>query len=257
MNASLLFQKYISAIRAPEISCTDERLLMDREGVLSMYYAPFDWVNADARIVLVGITPGRTQAANALTEARKALAESLSPSDALARAKRAAAFSGAMRSNLIAMLDRIHIPQALGIHGASELFGSAANLLQTASVMPFPVFVNGQDYNGSPDPLSTSILKRATHAHFLPLVLVLKQAMFVPLGPVPTKVMLSLANAGAVRRDQVLDGVPHPSGANAERVNYFLGRKPRHQLSRKTDPAKLDAALALLTSSVMAWRPNA
>lgn len=44
----------------------DERLLIDREGNLSVYYAPFEYVNPAARVVIVGITPGRTQMRNAL-----------------------------------------------------------------------------------------------------------------------------------------------------------------------------------------------
>jgi len=38
-----------------------------------------------------------------------------------------------------------------------------------------------------------------------------------------------------------LHGLPHPSGANAERIAYFLGRKDRSALSAKTDAARLDA----------------
>jgi len=36
--------------------------------------------------------------------------------------------------------------------------------------------------------------------------------------------------------------LPHPSGANAERIAYFIGGKPRARLSVKVDPDKLDAA---------------
>jgi hypothetical protein len=34
--------------------------------------------------------------------------------------------------------------------------------------------------------------------------------------------------------DHVLEGLPHPSGANQERVNFFLGLKARAALSRNT-----------------------
>ena len=53
-------------------------LLMAREGALSVYYAPFEWVNPKARVVLVGITPGMVQAANALAEAQRAMTEGAS-----------------------------------------------------------------------------------------------------------------------------------------------------------------------------------
>ena len=48
--------------------------------------------------------------------------------------------------------------------------------------------------------------------------------------------------------------MPHPSGANAERISYFLGRKPRERLSAKTDPHKLDGARAVAGASRSAIR---
>jgi len=41
------------------LSCGSLRLFDD--GRISLYYAPFDQLNENARIVLVGITPGRRQ----------------------------------------------------------------------------------------------------------------------------------------------------------------------------------------------------
>lgn len=57
---------------------------------------------------------------------------------------------------------------------------------------------------------------------------------------------------GALASDVVLDGLPHPSGANAERIAYFLGRKAREALSPKTSPAGLDAARDRLRAQVAA-----
>jgi hypothetical protein len=46
--------------------------------------------------------------------------------------------------------------------------------------------------------------------------------------------------------------LPHPSGANAERIAYFLGRKAKGDLSAKTSPGKLDEAKAQLIKRVLA-----
>ena len=46
--------------------------------------------------------------------------------------------------------------------------------------------------------------------------------------------------------------MPHPSGANAERIAYFLGRKSREALCAKTDPAKLDQRCDSLRRAVAA-----
>lgn len=42
-----------------------------------MYYAPWDWVNISAKVMLVGITPGAYQATEALREHRPACAQAV------------------------------------------------------------------------------------------------------------------------------------------------------------------------------------
>jgi hypothetical protein len=59
-------------------------------------------------------------------------------------------------------------------------------------------------------------------------------------------VLLHLSSQGRLDRARILAGFPHPSGANSERIAYFLGRKPREMLSAKTNAAALDAARARL-----------
>ena len=88
--------------------------------------------------------------------------------------------------------------------------------------------------------------------HFAPLVSALPEAVLLPLGPVPTKAIRWLVEQGHVRPGRVLEGLPHPSGANAERIQYFLGRKDTARLSAKTDPAKLDGARHALVAAVSA-----
>lgn len=64
--------------------------------------------------------------------------------------------------------------------------------------------------------------------------------------------MRGLATRGVIATDRVLDGMPHPSGANAERIAYFLGRKPRHLLSAKTKPETIDDSRVDLVRKVAA-----
>jgi hypothetical protein len=123
-------------------------------------------------------------------------------------------------------------------------------MLQTGSVLQFPVFVDGENYNGTPDPTKHPLLRDLVAQHFGKVCVQLPNAVFVPLGPVPSKVLAWLASQGAIDSSRVLDGLPHPSGANAERIKYFLGQKRRSELSAKTDPDKLDAAKAALVTAV-------
>lgn len=56
-------------------------LKIEAEDSLEVYYAPFDYIHRDARLVIVGITPGRTQAIDAILTARRALLEGQSPEE--------------------------------------------------------------------------------------------------------------------------------------------------------------------------------
>lgn len=65
MKSSLIekFAPVLCDPRPPAVR--DPRLLMDASGDVKIYYAPFEYMNPSARIVLVGITPGPTQMVNA------------------------------------------------------------------------------------------------------------------------------------------------------------------------------------------------
>lgn len=163
-------------------------------------------------------------------------------------AKRTGAFSGAMRPNLVALLDCIGLNCWLGLSSCDELFGFAANLVQTTSVLRNPVFVEGKNYNGTPNMTKHSLLQDQLTSYFGEDVKSLPNAIFVPLGNKVAEALHYLASQGLLSREQIIDGLPHPSGANAERIAYFLGRKKRNMLSVKTNPDKLDQAREKLSS---------
>lgn len=251
---SALFKRYADAIRGFGGSSLTDSLKIAVDGRLTVYYAPFDWVNPNARIVLVGITPGRTQAINALNEAKRQLEHGATEQEALIRAKQTAAFSGSMRKNLIAMLERVELPAALGVADGEALFTTSSHLVQTISVLPFPVLIDGKDYKDQPPILRTSLLKSQMFEHFVPVARALSGATFLPLGTVPNATLTWLVDNGHLNATQVLSGMPHPSNASRERVDYFVGRKLRSALSSKTNATKLDAALANLRSGVARLR---
>ena len=158
--------------------------------------------------------------------------------------------TGAMRNKLTALLDYIGLQRWLGQGSCDELFGKATHLLQSASVLPFPVFVNAGNYNGTPDPLNTPMLRKMAMEHFVPMANALPAAVFVPLGPVPTRVLQWLVSQDHMSERQLLLGLPHPSGANAGRVRYFLGKKAASLLSVKTDAVRLAEARLRLQATV-------
>ncbi|AND70627.1 hypothetical protein ATSB10_31730 [Dyella thiooxydans] len=235
-------------------SVLDQRLLISQSGDLATYYSPFEHLNEQARVVLVGITPGKFQAQAALDQLRACLREGFSDADALRRAKETASFSGSMRTALVEMLDRIGLHVALGLRSSADLFGTARSLVHYTSVLRHPVFAKGENYAGNPAILRTPYLKGMTDQWLADEVRKLPNALWIPLGKEPTAVMRSFAERGLIEGDRVLDGLPHPSGANAERIAYFLGRKQRGQLSSKTRAESIDSARDVLIRKVSGVR---
>jgi hypothetical protein len=91
----------------------NENFRIFTDGKLSAYYASFDYINRKARVVLVGLTPGWTQMERAYRTAKRSIAEGLSGDELLRSIKTSASFSGAMRKNLVSMLDGIELNQHL------------------------------------------------------------------------------------------------------------------------------------------------
>lgn len=210
--------------------------------IVEVAYAPFDFVNRQARIVIVGLTPGRQQMRNAFREARRLLLSGQSPDVALEGAKVFASFSGPMRVNLVELLDFVGVPQLIGIPTTASLWNGNAGIVHFTSALRYPVFVDGENYSGSPDMLKTPMLAAQLRRWFATEMAMLPDAVFVPLGPKVGRALETIAAEIAVSPDRVLSGLPHPSGANGERIAYFLGRKPLAALSKRTNAHELDIA---------------
>lgn len=217
---------------------------------VEMVYAPFDHVNPSARIVIVGLSPGRQQAANAIRAAQRALRAGANTEVAAQRAKVFASFSGPMRSNLVAMLDAIGIARWLGVKTTATLWERDSHLIHFTSALRYPVFVNGKNWSGTPDMLRSSDMRGWLEAYTGTELSQLEDSLVVPLGPKVSAALNHLADIGRLPRDRILDGMPHPSGANAERIAYFLGKKAAADLSPKTNPSAIDAARASLLLKV-------
>jgi hypothetical protein len=216
------------------------RLRIVAQADIEVCYAPLENMNPRAKVVIVGITPGLTQMVNSVVELRRQLDAGMDRESCLRSAKTTGAFSGAMRPNLIDLLDAVGLQSALRISTCASLFGDAADLVQTTSVLRNPVFLRGGNYNGTPSMLKTPFLRAQLLDHSGQDVRHWQDAIFVPLGDRPAEALGFLADEGLIARPRIFDGLPHPSGANSERIAYFLGKKPRASLSSKTDPQKLD-----------------
>ncbi len=251
-----LFSRFVTAISTVDLTAVDRPSLippaftLDREGALEVRYIPFETVNAGARVVVIGLTPGFTQWRNAVAEAQAQLQHGASAEQALVAAKRTGAFSGKLRPNLVALLDSIGLHRWLQVDSCHTLFGEHAGLLHSTSLLRHPVTKDALNYSGAPDPVRSPFLRKQIEHYFAEEARLIPNAVFVPLGPAVSAGMRWLVAEGVLRSDQIMDGLPHPSGANAERIAYFLGRKAAQDLSPKTNPLVLDRARSGLRGQV-------
>ncbi|MBJ6127386.1 hypothetical protein [Microvirga splendida] len=239
------FADMITACSEDEIRADvtlDGRLILDQEGPLTVSYAPIEHIQQEAEIVIVGITPGGFQAAEALIETRRQLLVGADQASALRAAKVHASFSGQMRNALVAMLNHIGLHRHLGIASSSALWGSHAHLAHFTSALRYPVFRSGENYRGTPLMTRTPVLRKYLAQCLAEEARTLSQALWVPCGPKAREGVQWLVQQHLLSKDQVLFGMPHPSGANNERIGYFLGRLRREQLSQQTNPDLIDTA---------------
>lgn len=218
-----------------------ETLSITKNGQYETFYSPFDFINQNAKVVIVGITPGLQQARNALLKAKDVLEHGGSVEQARKEAKVFASFSGAMRNNLVEMMDHIGLNEYLGIDSTKSLFGENEDIVHFTSALRYPVFKEGKNFNESPLKLKEQVM-----AWFAEECKLLSDAVFVPLGPKVADVLELMVDLNILRAEQVLTGLQHPSGANAERIAYFLGKKDKNMLSVKTNPDTIDSAKKML-----------
>jgi hypothetical protein len=253
------FAQFADLIAAIDVKAIDspaqipDAFLLAREGRIDAHYIPFDYVNPGARVVVVGISPGFVQWKNAMRAAQQGLREGLPLPELLRAAKYTGAFSGAIRPNLVALLDDVGLQRWLGIASCASLFGLDSHLMHVTGALRQPIFVGGTNYNGAnPNMLTTPLLQSQLIDYFGREAAQMPDAVFVPLGPKVSLALSWLARRGMLDEGRILHGIPHPSGANAERIAYFLGRKEKTALSSRTNGSQIDADRRSLREKMVA-----
>lgn len=213
-------------------SYTKEELLtpefrMVQEGNIEIYYAAHnEYINKQAKVFIVGITPGFEQMKTSIVAARTAIEKEVPVDEIPYLCKVEARFSGTLRKNIIDMLDELGMADCLGLNNSGELFGNRDDLLHTTSMLPFATFVKGKNYTGhSPELMKNELLMSYVRDFFYPQVSLLKDAFIVPLGRCVEHVVLELIKEGRLKESQCLLGFPHPSGANVNRKKQFEEEK--------------------------------
>ena len=189
---------------------------------LAAYYAPLDYVEPGARVVVVATAPPLAYAITAHMAARDALWSGLRREEAWHRAAIAARPSGTFRTNLVNMLDGLGLADALGVASLrGELDGGSGRVHFTYCVR-YPVLVNDLDYGGRrPRLLRYPPLRRFVDEVLAPELAQIPDAIVIPVGRVAGEAVATLIDDGRVELARCLLGVPNPSGANGHREDDY------------------------------------
>jgi hypothetical protein len=220
------YAPYIAALPSRDSLTKDDLLvstfLLHKENGIEIYYAPFDYVNENAKLILIGITPGWTQVEIAYRFAKWGLQQGMSPREVCAYAKQQASFAGPMRKNLIDMLDGLELPKFLGIASSTLLFSQHRDWLHTTSAIRYPVFVDGQNYTGHrPKLLKTPVLRGYVKEVLATELGLISDALIIPLGKCVSGALRMLIDEEALDSRRCLLDFPHPSGANGHRAKQY------------------------------------
>lgn len=241
MRNKSLFAKYRPVIASFTDVKSRKDLLLEDFGEKRIYYAPFDYVNPKARLFIVGITPGEVQMNNMLVEAARLIHQGLPDEEVLKRCKAVGSFSGPMRKNLVELMDEAGIAEFLDIETTAQLFSDKQDLVNLTSCIRYPTFEvkKGEERNFNAEIQQGSKLFNFAAPLTLEELNMAPNAVLLPLGP-KVRHYLEKVVKGTNFENRLLPELPHPSGANAERIAYFLGRKSKETLSSKTNSEKLD-----------------
>jgi len=211
-----------------ELLVPELRIAQDPSLGLEIYDAPIGWQNPEARLAIIGVTPGFTQMEIVVREVRRHLSLGASDDEACRQAKYVASFAGSMRVNLVRMLDELELPPLLGINSTADLFDSASHLLHTTSAVRHPVFRHGENYTGSrPRLVQAPVLLRYAREDLAPELSSLRGAVYVPLGKSVAELLRLLETEGVIPSGRTLFGLPHPSAANGHRARQFTEARER------------------------------
>ena len=202
--------------------------------VISKESFDIHYVNPNAKVVIVGISPGSSQSSNTNYNPKKD-SKYNNQQCAFKDPKRKA-----IQNNLIKMLDSISINKYLDINSCSSLWNEDFDKINFISVLPHSVlkndkFISKIEYS---EIVKNSLLKREFDLFIDALTQYSKDTIFVACGP---SVYEILVNHTSLDSKKIVP-IAHPSGANSGRVNAYCSKKIKD--NRKEDKS-YQKALAL------------
>jgi hypothetical protein len=212
--------KYLKKIKSlkkiSKSNIVSGKFLIAKKDNIKIYYAPFDYINPKAKIMIVGITPGLQQMLQSY--------EVINQEKSIKEVKDLSSFKGSMRTGLIKYLDELEVNKKLKIKSCESLFNKDSKYLHTTSLVKYPVFDKGKNYSGA-NILKKKILIEFIEKNFLKELKTLKKAIIIPLGNTVSSTIEYLNNKYDLKLACFLKGFPHPSGANARKNIQFKENK--------------------------------
>jgi len=202
-------------------SVISKTFLLSKEDNIEIYYAPFDYINSKAKIVIVGITPGLQQMIQSF--------QAIKDGKSLMEVKDLSSFKGSMRTTLVKFLDELKINNILKIQSCESLFNINNKYLHSTSLVKYPVFDKGKNYSGV-NILKKKILLDFIEDNFLKELEVFQGSIIVPLGNSVSYTIDYLNTKHQLKLKCFLKGFPHPSGLNARKNIQF--KENREEMCR-------------------------
>jgi hypothetical protein len=213
-----LLKQIISLKIINKTTVTNKNFLIKRDNNIKIYYAPFDYINSKAKIMIIGITPGLQQMVQSF--------EAVNNGRTLKEVKDLSSFKGSMRTTLIKYLDALKINKKLRIKSCESLFNINSRYLHSTSLIKYPVFDKGKNYSGS-NLLKKKILLDFLETHFVKELKKLDKTIIVPLGNTVSSTIDYLNDKFNLKLKCFLKGFPHPSGLNVRKDVQFKENKIR------------------------------
>ncbi len=193
---------------------------------IEILWAPFDFVNRNARIAIVGVTPGPNQARRSYKAVRLAVAKGNDPRANLERIKAEASFRGdVIEPNLKSLLEHSGLAERAGIEDIDNLWTEEAGKVHFTSTIRYPTFINGELFNNQIASLKHPELRKYVETCLAEeLANLPTDADIVALGQKGPRIVRHAAKAAGIDPERVV-ALPHPSGSATGAVRDFLSKK--------------------------------
>ena len=203
----------------------------DPDGI-EILWAPFDYVNRDAKLVIIGVTPGPNQALRSYAAVQSAFAKGAEPQAEIEKIKAASSFRGEIiEPNLKSLLEHSGLAERAGIKDIDGLWTKEAFKVHFTSTIRYPTFINRKLFNNQIDSLRHPELRKYVETHLsAELAAVPIDAVIVALGQKGPRIVRHAAKVAGIDPRRII-ALPHPSGSATGAVRDFLS-KTRTQSTR-------------------------